>query len=179
MIGKTDMYLENASVEINVLRQGDIVSGLHLLGAISLQAIQYNTDYQGKRLGWQLPSPPKLGDAIVLSHSCELDPSNTVKITSIILCPIRDINTATDKGKIEELINTNLVAQNEGATYLKYFYLEPNTKLEFKNGAVADFSKLFSVRKSCYESVLHQKILQLKPEIAEALALKLALYFHR
>lgn len=61
----------------------------------------------------------------------------------------------------------------------KYFYLAAHEKLEHKGGGVIDFSKCFSVRKNSYDYLLQRKTLQMQPEIAKAMALKLALYFHR
>ncbi len=179
MNGKSNMYIQDTEIENDTLKQGDIISQLHFLGAIKLSAIVYNSDYKGNKVGWQIPGVPHCGDAIVLSHSCEISKSNSIKLTSIILCPIRDINTATAKEKIDELIQGNIVNSDKNASYLKYFYLEPNIKLEYKNGAVADFSKLFSVRNDSYDYILQHKILQLKSDIVHSLSLKLAAYFHR
>jgi hypothetical protein len=61
----------------------------------------------------------------------------------------------------------------------QYFYLAAHEKLEHKAGGVIDFSKCFSVRKNSYDYLLQRKTLQMRPEIVKAMALKLALYFHR
>jgi hypothetical protein len=180
MSGRIEVYLPENEIEMNTLRQGDIISQIHLLGAINLNAVQYSADYLGKKLGWQVPTAPVFGDALVLSHSCEVELENKVKVTSVILAPIRDVNTATEKEKVAELIKTNLIVENETkASYLKYFFLEPNEKMEHKNGAIVDFSKCFSVRRNAYDHLLQRKILQIKPEVVLSLSLKLGLYFHR
>jgi hypothetical protein len=116
---------------------------------------------------------------MVLSHSCEISLENKTKLTSIILSPIRDINSATSADKIEELKRTNLIDLSSDRSYLKYFYLEPNDKLQYKTGGVTDFSKCFSVRKNSYDFLVKKKILQIKPEIRNKMSLKLALYFNR
>lgn len=176
------MYLKNHAIDRNTLRQGDIVSHIHLLGAINVTGINYSST-AGKpddKTSWMVPAPPKYGDAMVLSHSCEVALENTVKVTSIILAPLRDINTATDKSRIDELIKSNMIDQsNPSASFLKYFYLPPNQSFEFKNGAIVDFSKCFSVRNKSYTYLVENKIAQLTDDGAQSMSLKLALYFHR
>ena len=93
------MFLSDAQIERDVLRQGDIIAQVHLLGAINLNNIQYSSAMNSSSYSsWAILSPPKFGDAIVLSHSCEIAPENRTKFTSIILAPLRDINTATSEG---------------------------------------------------------------------------------
>jgi hypothetical protein len=182
MVGMINMYLEDHLTEKNNLRQGDLISKIHFLGAINLSSIQYSSSATNPEnyLSWSVASPPKFGDAMVLSHSCEIDKSNGVKVTSIILAPIRDIHSATTAERIEDLIKSNLIDRtNPEASYLKYFYLAPNQKLMFCNGAVVDFSKSFSIRKHSYDLLLKNKVAQLTSEITSSMALKLALYFHR
>jgi len=131
-------------------------------------------------VGWSIPSPPNYGDAMVLSHSCEIDPQNKIKLTSIILAPLRDINTATAPNKIQELIDSNEIDKTEPqASYLKYFYVHPNENLKFDRGAIVDFSKCFSLRRQAYAMLLSNKILQLSDEATSSMALKLALYYYR
>lgn len=97
----------------------------------------------------------------------------------IILAPVRDINTATQTEKIEDLKGSNVITRETAASYLKYFYLKSNDKLQYKNGAIIDFSKCFSARKNCFDFLRSKKIIQLKPDTVEKMALKLALYFYR
>jgi hypothetical protein len=118
-------------------------------------------------------------DIAVLSHSCEVDRANGVKVTSIIVAPLRDLHTATVPAKIEELKASNVISEGTEASYLKYFYLLPNGKLQHKTGAVVDFSKCFSIRKNAYDYLVSRKVLQLADDARDAFALKLALYFHR
>lgn len=180
------MYCGDRDFESSTLRQGDILSQVHVLGAINLGSIQYNVQYgpgnQQNTVGFMVPRQartPINADVMVLSHSCEIAKENGVKLTSIILAPIRDINGATEPGKIQELIDTNIVEDATEASYLKYFYVPPNDKLENKSGAIVDFSKCFSVRKNSYEHLLSKKILQLAPPFPDRMAKKLALYFYR
>jgi len=173
------MYLEAAQIETQVLRQGDIVSQIQIIGAINLNGLLFQMDQQGRKTAWSVPKPPDFADAMLLSHSCEIDTANEIKITSIILAPIRDINKATSPDKIQEVINSNLINEETQMSYLKYFYIEPQPLLVYKNGAVVDFSKCFSLRNNCYESILAKKILQLQPDVANRMSLKLALYFSR
>jgi len=176
------VYLEEEGVERKTLRQGDIVSSVHLLGAINLNGIHYSSTAGNpdEKASWMVPTKPKYGDVMVLSHSCEVALENAVKVTSIILAPLRDINTATNKSRIEELIESNLVDQsNPNASFLKYFYLSPNQRFEFQNGAIVDFSKCFSVRKQSYQLLVENKTSQLTTKNIQSMALKLALYFHR
>jgi len=176
------MYLGEDSIERSTLRQGDVISGIHLLGAINFKNIHYSSTAGNpdEKASWMMPTQPKFGDVMVLSHSCEVSLENAVKVTSIILAPLRDINSATDKARIDELIQSNLVDQsNPGASFLKYFYLPPNQGMEFQNGAIVDFSKCFSIKKQGYDQLVKNKIIQLTPDNIQSMSLKLALYFHR
>jgi len=142
------MYVKSEEIEKHALRQGDVISHVHILGAINLTGIHYTKNFEDQLTGWSVPAMPMFADAMVISHSCEIAPENDVKITSIILAPLRDINSATPKEKVNELISSNVLREGTQASYLKYFYLEPNDRLEFKNGAIVDFSKCFSIRKN-------------------------------
>jgi len=173
------MYLE---VPDQDLTQGDIIDGIHLLGAIKLGAIQVTNNQQGEAVSWTIPAKPKLGQVMVLSHSCEIAKENNIKLTSIILAPIRGADTATSKDKLAELISSNILTENTEASYLKYFYIEPHEKLSCSKdeyGGVVDFSKVFSVHKSALQSLEQNKTLQLQSHVASAMALKCALYYHR
>lgn len=173
------MYLLDEHSEKNVLRQGDIVSNIQIIGALNILSIQYQVDHEGEKKSWSVVAPPKFSQCMILSHSCEIDPSNKVKLTSIILAPIRDINKATDKSKIKDLIDSNIIDDSTESSFLKYFYIEPNEKLEYRDGAIVDFSKCFSLRNKSYNYLVENKCLQLKEEIANKMAFKLSLYFYR
>lgn len=173
------MYLSEESCETGDLRQGDILSNIPLLGVINLKTIQFQTDAEKKIWGWTVPRIPEFEHVVVLSHSCEIDKINDIKLTSIILSPIRDIHKATSPEKIDELKKSNIIEKDVGASYLKYFYIEPHEKMPFEDGAIVDFSKCFSVKNKSYDELLQNKILQLRPEVAEKMAFKLGLYFYR
>jgi hypothetical protein len=173
------MYFEETSVEIDRLRQGDIVKDVHALGVINLNGISYITDEQGNKKGWTVLDLPIFTNVMVLSHSCEIDLTNGIKLTSLILAPLRDINSATRQDKIDELKASNIIKPGITQTYLKYFYIEPHPNIYHENGSVVDFSKCFSVRKNCYDLLVKNKVAQLKTDIANSMALKCALYFSR
>jgi hypothetical protein len=182
MSGKIDMFLGNEQIERGTLRQGDIISQVHLLGAINLSWLLYSshagspTEYSS----WSIPAAPIFGDAMILSHSCEIALENKVKVTSIILAPLRDVHKATARERVHELIVSNLIDQtNPEASFMKYFYVPPNQKLQYSEGAIVDFSKLFSVRNKSYEALLEKKIAQLTENAIASMALKLSVYFHR
>jgi hypothetical protein len=163
------------------LRQGDIIADVQILGALNYRGIQFVIPSTGgDPTGWSVAARPTVGHVIVLSHSCEVARENAVKLTSVILAPLRDLSTATKPDRVQELIDSNFIDQTQpAASYLKYFYIEPNELLPFGRGAVADFSKLFSVRKNAYDYLLGKKVLQLTKAAQGSMALKLALYFHR
>jgi|LGOV01.1.fsa_nt_gb hypothetical protein len=176
------MFVNSEQVERKALRQGDIITNIHLLGVINLKSIQYSTTLPAadNYTNWTIPATPKFGDAMVLSHSCEIAVENRLKLTSVILAPLRDIDTATKPEQVEELIQSNLIDQEKPrASFLKYFYLPPHPNLRYSKGAIVDFSKCFSVRKQCYEILLKKKVAQLAADAVSSLGLKLALYFHR
>ncbi len=175
------MYLAASGLEGSTLRQGDIVGDMHLLGALNPRAWVYHVKEGDKesRFGWTCNNSPEFGDVMVLSHSCEIDRQNTTKLTSIILAPLRNINSATHPDKVQELIDSNIIEPDSTASFLKYFFLSPNEVLQFPDGAIADFSKCFSIRQNYYDELLKRKKLQLEASIVEKMALKLALYFSR
>lgn len=176
------MFLGDEQIERGILRQGDIISQIHLLGAINLNSINYSAPAVGsdEYISWLIPAAPKFGDAMILSHSCEISLENRVKLTSIILAPLRDVHKATDPERVQELITSNLIDRDDPKpSFLKYFYVPPNPKLKHNTGAVVDFSKLFSVRNQSYNTLLEKKIAQLSEDAIASMALKLAVYFHR
>jgi hypothetical protein len=175
------MYIAPQELDGSSLLQGDVLRDIHLLGALHYSEIFLSTPASGgDPQGWTVPKPPLLGDAVVLSHSCEVARENGVKLTSIILAPLRDVSSATRPDKLDELIASNLIdSSNPTASYLKYFYLEAHHALKYTKGSVIDFSKLFSVRKNSYDYLLSRKVLQLTESTRDSMALKLALYFHR
>ena len=175
------MFLNDDDIEQTTLRQGDIVKNIHLLGALNLNNIHYSsTAGSSDPVAWNIPNVPNYGDAMIVSHSCEIAQENSIKVTSIILAPLRDVNKATAPGRIKELIDSNRIDQtNPTASFLKYFFLEANPKLKYRDGVIVDFSKIFSVRNKSYDMLLKQKVAQLKGPIVSSMALKLALYFHR
>lgn len=173
------MYVEKPEANFSILIQGDILDEIQILGAINLNTINIATNFKGEQVSWSVSSPPKISHAMVMSHSCEIDLSNKDKLTSIILAPIRDLNNVSPEEKIEDIIKSNYIEDSSDFSYLKYFYLKPNEYLPYKNGAIVDISKCFSVRKNSFEILLSHKILQLKPEVLWYLSFKAALYFHR
>ncbi len=173
------MYLEPADVDKGSLYQGDILVDVQLFGTITLASITYTTDNQGNRTGWIVPQKPDFGVAMVLSHSCEIDRANVVKVTSIILAPLRDINKVTKPERIAELINSNDVGPTTDFSYLKYYYVPELADVGLPDGAVVDFSKCFSIRNRSYDLLLQKKRAQLTEQSANSMARKLALYLYR
>ena len=177
------MYLSDRKTETEVLRQGDIVGEIQLLGALNPANIKHIVDggENSTYRSWIFDARPIFGFAMVLSHSCEVDSNNDEKVTSCILAPVRDINNATRPDKIKDLMNSNIVDQaGLQGSYLKYFCIDSHKKLNgFSSGGVVDFSKCFSVRRNYIPALTERKVLQLKPTVADQMALKLSLYFYR
>jgi hypothetical protein len=173
------MYKDEMDFEKDALRQGDIIEDTQIFGAINLKSITFINNARSEYEGWQCKAKPIFSYAMVLSHSCELDPANGVKLTSIILAPLRDIDTATDKEKIDDLKNSNLLRPERTYSYLKYFFLDPHPKMSFSNGSVVDFSKTYSLKKDSYREILGHKIIQLQDTVVEDIALKYSAYFYR
>ena len=142
-------------------------------------AINIVTNFKGEQVSWSVSNKPNFSHVIVLSHSCEIDLSNKVKMTGIILAPIRDLNNASPDEKIEDIIKSNYINETSEYSYLKYFFLEPHEYLPYKIGAIVDLSKCFSVRKNSFDILLTHKVLQIKSETLWHLSFKTALYFHR
>ena len=175
------MFLPDNKIERDSLKQGDIISNIHCIGALNLNGMNYITNSNGVKIGWAVNKKPDFLDCMILSHSCEIAKENDVKVTGIILAPLRDVNKATRPNKMQELITSNIIKDGITATYLKYFYVESNDKFSIKcdKGVVADFSKCFSVRKQTYDMLLKHKIIQLNDVVVQKMALKLSLYYFR
>ena len=176
------MFVDETLIDRSSLLQGDIIADIQLLGALNYNEIQYlmPTMEGAESRGWTSLAKREIGSAMVVSHSCEIAQENNVKFTSIILAPLRDASKATNPEKLQELIDSNFIGElDKQASYLKYFYVPENEKMDAKGAAVADFSKLFSVRKNSYDYVLGRKVLQMQDAAREQMALKLGLYFYR
>jgi hypothetical protein len=176
------VFVDDGEVEKTTLRQGDVATDIHWVGTVCFKQITIPSgvvdDEKPKR--WSVSNELERGPVAIISHCCELDRTNGVKLTSIILAPIRDVAKATSPNKIQELIDSNIISRS-GMTYsyLKYFYVPPTPKLPFDRGGVIDISKIFSVRKTSYDVVLDRKILQMTELGRDAFALKVGLYFYR
>jgi len=175
-------YVGPGDLETGSLRQGDILSDVQLVAAINYNLVTHHQPANPKATptAWTVAAAPERGFAAVLSHCCELDKSNTVKLTSVVLAPVRDVSKATKKDKLQDLISSNILDPTAPSpSFLKYFYLDPHNLLGFQLGAYIDFSKLFSVHKNTYDELLGKKILQLTEDARQGMALKLGAYFYR
>ncbi len=176
------MFVPDSEIETNALRQGDVLRDIYLFGAINLKNVNAESNVlTGPTMSLNYRSTAGTGAGIVLSHSCELDPENSDKVTSILLAPLRDVNSATRPDKIEQLKNSNVIPEEGNAppSFLKYFYLDPLPTISFQSGCIVDFSKIFSLHKSSMEFLRERKVAQMRPEMAGALTRKLALFFYR
>ncbi|NQT60787.1 MAG: hypothetical protein HQ557_17595 [Bacteroidetes bacterium] len=175
------MYIPNTQLKSELLLQGDIVNDIHILGAVNPNSILITFSQEGRATQWSVNNPPTKGPAIVLSHSCEIAQENGMKLTSIILAPLRDINSATRPDKIQELKDSNYIDENNTSSFLKYFYLEATHEYGemFPNGCVADFSKCFSLHKKAYRGLLNNKIIELTDDVRKYFSIKLALFYFR
>jgi hypothetical protein len=135
---------------------------------------------EAQSVSWTIHDAVKRGAAIVLSHCCEVARDNGVKLTAITLAPIRESSKATKPDKLEELKRTNDIRTGHDASYLKYFYIEPDFRLgPDPAGYIADFSKCFTFHKTAYDQLLTSKRLQMDDATRLMFSLKLAVFFHR
>jgi hypothetical protein len=175
-----EYFLPEDDVERGSLRQGDVLADVQRTGALTLHEVEFSHRPGADPTSWTVKVKPDIGPAMVLSHSCELDRANGVKVTAIVLAPVRDVDSATSPENIQKLIQTNFLDPDApAATFLKYFFFPEIPSLPFKGGSVADFSKLFSARKASYDYLLQRKVAQLTPRAAAQMALKLSAYFFR
>lgn len=176
-------FVEQGEYEAAALRQGDVVRDVHFVGSICYREVmQPAALVDGQPASqWTVQNKLASGPAVVLSQCCEISKENGVKLTSIILAPLRDVSTATHPDKVQELIDSNELDEASGRdfSFLKYFYVPQHPSLPFPRGGVVDYSKIFSVRKSSFDFLLGKKVLQMTDEKRGALALKLAVYFYR
>ncbi len=155
------------------LRQGDILKDIPIVSAVDLN--RYN---EIGAVSWAVAAKPERGACMVLSHSCEIDLRNKVKVTSLILAPIRDCRVVS-RDKLDLLKNSNDLKDGATHTFLKYFYLERHPGIPIDGESVVDFSKLFSLRKNAVESLSKTKVAQLTTDAVTQMARKLAAYFYR
>ena len=60
------MYLSADDFEADALRQGDVIKGVQILGALNLRSVQVIKDHSEKDYGWMVPNAPVYQDAMVL-----------------------------------------------------------------------------------------------------------------
>ncbi|MGA2853679.1 MAG: hypothetical protein ABSE90_06085 [Verrucomicrobiota bacterium] len=168
------MFLPPEEIEPDVLRQGDIIAEVPILGAIQLEKYAPVVD-----ASWAVGTKPESGFCMVLSHSCEIALENEIKVTSLILAPIRDVIGAAKPEQFDLLKQSNVLTKDTATSFLKYFYVEPAPPMPFAKGGLVDYSKLFSLRRHAVKNLVPKKVLQLKPEFVAAMAKKLAIYFYR
>jgi hypothetical protein len=175
------MYLPDSEIDATTLRQGDILKNIFLFGAVNRNNILYTVQPDTSSNDfWMYKEKPETGYVMVLSHCCELDRTNGMKVTSIIVAPLRDINKASRPEKVQEIIDTNIIDKAQPQkSYLKYFYIVPHNSLPYQQGAVVDYSKIFSFKNTSYEYLLNNKVLQLNDEYRECMSFKLSLFFYR
>lgn len=173
------MFVPAEQAELNRLKQGDIVADVPLLAALNPGAIHILNTATGEGAGWQVPNKLEFGLAAVLSHSCEIAVENGVKLTSIVLSPLRSAASASSPEKLELLKSTNFIEGAE-ASFLKYFYLPGAAPLpDAPGGYVVDFSKCFSLRKNYLETLIKKKICEMDAATRDQFSLKLAVFFSR
>jgi len=175
------MFVPSESRKLDTLLQGDIIEETQYFGAMNLNNIFYAQTNNNNIPHWGVNASPQKGPAAILSHSCEVSRDNGVKLTSIILAPIRDINKASAKDKIEEIINSNIPNISKGYSYLKYFYIEPTGFIgeKYPQGCVVDFSKCYSLNKKAYDTLLNKKVMEMANETRKQFSLKNALFYFR
>lgn len=182
------MFEVAADISTTSLFQGDVIRSVPSFGAINLKNCTLHCSILGEETAIAASSPIDVTisksvrrcDVVILSHSCEIALENGEKVTSIIVAPIRDVNTATKADKLQELIESNDVdmAEKRGFSYLKYYYMKCGA-CQFPAGAVVDFNKVFSFHKSVYGELLKNKVAQMTAVGREKFSLKLALYYYR
>lgn len=175
------MFLSREESDFTSLRQGDILKDIVLLGAINRNNVLYVSQPGSESNDfWMYKEKPENGYVMVLSHCCELDRRNGMKVTSIIVAPLRDINKASRPEKVQEIIDTNIIdKEHPSKSFLKYFFLNPYPPIQYTEGCVVDFSKIFSFKNSSYDYLLENKILQLNNEYRDHMSFKLGLFFYR
>lgn len=85
-------FLETASIERDSLRQGDLIREIHLVGSLCFKDVSVPNSVGGgqSQKWWSVHGELPTGPVVVVSYCCEIDRSNAVKLTSIILAPVRD-----------------------------------------------------------------------------------------
>src|SRR5690242_15779836 len=104
------MYVSAPEFDSDSLLQGDIIHEIQIFGALNYAAVSHAVPSTGgDPAGWSVSAKPEVRDAMVLSHSCEVAKDNDVKVTSIILAPLRDVSSATSPDRVQELIQSNRI----------------------------------------------------------------------
>lgn len=70
------MYLDEEQIELGVLRQGDVISRIHILGALNTGGIQYasTASEPGVIKSWSVPNKPTFADAMCITLCYQKNP---------------------------------------------------------------------------------------------------------
>lgn len=194
------MFLQDADMERDRLRQGDILARipfplletekLTVLGQIQpggadLPYPVINTRLHRHRedphFFWgQLPLRMSL--CAVLSNCCEVEPRHGKLLQPAFvvarLIPIKD-SILNDSEKLESLrANRDPRGATPNRGYMDYFYIQACPRLDNKEWMV-DFSQVFSIPNTNFPQILNQKILQMEPLHRVRFKIKAAVYFGR
>lgn len=177
------MFVEDAQIERDALRQGDILVGVPFplfdrlaqkltvlaeaepgsLGVpqISLKAAPHHNDNN-----WFIAQiRVRLCFCAILSQCCELELHNGQMRSQMLnvarLIPIKP-SIQDNAEKLDRLKANGNPAGQDTRHYLEYFYIEPNERLGGLDSKwMVDFSQLASFPKSEYSEVLKLKTLQM------------------
>jgi len=190
------MYLASAAMEVNCLRQGDILNAIPFPILDSELSILSRIDREGRI---QTPQPrvtplpiehrsatdcvmaqvkTRLCLGVVLAHCCELELRNgkcllpTIPVARVV--PIKP-TILNDEPKIASLRANKDPRKQHDPGYIDYFYLQPNEELGNREWVV-DYSQISSVPSTEYPVLLRQKLLQLADRDRVQFKIKLAVF---
>jgi len=190
------MYVTPAAMEVNCLRQGDIINAIPFPILDSEFSILSKIDYEVRV---QTPHPKVVAVPIehrssrdcvmalaktrlclgaVLAHCCELELRNgkcllpTIPIARLV--PVKPA-ILNDEAKIASLRGNKDPRNQDNPGYIDYFYLEPHERLNDREWMV-DYCQISSVPGTEYPALLRQKVLQLSDRDRVKFKIKLAAF---
>lgn len=191
------MFVADADMQLDCLRQGDILQGvpfplldstkLSVLGQIRADQSSPSTVFIPTTYTHRSDSgyywaqlPVKLAFAAVVSNCCEVEPRHGKLLQPAFmvarLIPIKE----SIRGDAEKLasLKANKDPRSGAPGYIDYFYVESHPRLDGKEWMV-DYSQVASIPNSEFPAIMGKKMAQMNAHNRVKFKIKLAVYYGR
>jgi hypothetical protein len=191
------MFVPDAVMDMKSLRQGDILQGIayprvplfdfksmpvlgKIDGGIDQPAPQLSVlshDHRGDPHWFTSLIPMRLSFCCVISHCCDLEPSERVKLkvptfSLARLIPIPD-GALRNQEKLTSLRANGDPRNTAVPTYIDFFHVPAHERLDGREWVI-DFHQVLSLPAGAFPVVLERKILQIEDRYRAQFKIKLA-----